>query len=399
MAEIRKGNIRQRSKGSWALTIDTGQKGPDGKRQVVYETIKGTEKDAVKRLRELQVDLAKGQYAPASKLTLGAWLNEWLTSTIRPMRRVQTAERYRIIIDKHISPALGTIQLSKVTALDVQRFINGLLETHSPATIKLTHLVLSGALKEAVRLGLIQVNPAGNMRLPTQKRFEVKIPEADSVKAILDLARQSGDRLYPALFLAARTGMRRGEIMGLEWKNVNLMERRLVVETSLVGKAGRMLIQPPKTEKGRRNIDLDDATIAVLEAHRALQDSERVDLGPDYEDKGRVFADKVGGWTNPDKLLLALKKYGAMVGCPTINVHSLRHFHISVMLQNKTNVVVVSARAGHSSPSFTYSRYAHSLPGAQREAVDAFASFMGDDSSVGNPLADRPQEANIRHNV
>ena len=393
--KAQKGNIRRRSASSFAITIDTGKRSADGKRLIHHESIKGTQADAERRLRALVVDLDRGELVEESRLTLEGWLTEWLTSTIEPHKRRQTAERYEVIIRKNITPSIGKVQLSKLSRLDLQRFFDSLSGTLAPGTIKLIHRVLSTGLLRAVELEIITSNPAKAVKLPPQKKVEVRIPTTEDVMAMLDLARQAGDRLYPAMWLTAFTGMRRGEVMGLQWHNVNLLDRHLSVEDSLVGRGARMHVESPKTERGQRSIDLDDATIAVLEAHRAEQDVERDALGRDYDNKGRVFANKAGDWTCPEHLMLAVKKYGAMVGWPTMNVHTLRHFHISVMLQAKVNIVVVSARAGHATPAFTYSRYAHQVTGAQREAVDAFTTAMG--GNVGRDVGKVDLDTLIRH--
>ena len=137
-----------------------------------------------------------------------------------------------------------------------------------------------------------------------------------------------------------------------------------------------LILNPPKTASGRRTVDLDTGTVQVLAEHREEQRQTIEMLGPAYRDEGRVFANPDGGWVRPQQLYRAVKRLGARIGKPGITVRSLRHFHASVALQTGQNIVVVSKRLGHSNVSITSDIYAHSLPGWQREAAEAFADAM-----------------------
>ena len=182
------------------------------------------------------------------------------------------------------------------------------------------------------------------------------------------------------MHLIAYTGLRRGEAMGLFWGNVDLDEGFLKIEHSLVFARTGMLLEPPKTESGRRTVDIDDGTVQVLLDHRVRQDETRNRVGNMYEDHDRVFADDLGNWISPKRLYDTVKRYGRKTGKPDLTVRSLRHFHASLMLQEGQNLVVVSKRLGHSAVSMTSDIYAHSLPGWQKQAAEAFAVAMENES-------------------
>ena len=202
-------------------------------------------------------------------------------------------------------------------------------------------------------------------------------PDIAAVRTTLELAREKRHHLYACIHLIAYTGLRRGEALGLTWPNVDLDRGHLTVEGSLVrGRERGLIVEPPKTEQGRRGVDLDDGTTQVLAEHRAEQQHAIRILGDVYADEGRVFAGADGGWVNPMQLTRAVKQLGTLVGQPEMTVRSLRHFHASVALQAGQNIVVVSKRLGHSSVSITSDIYAHSLPGWQKETAEAFAEAM-----------------------
>ena len=204
--------------------------------------------------------------------------------------------------------------------------------------------------------------------------------------------------LYACIHLIAYTGMRRGEAMGLLWNDVDLERGRIFIERSLSRTLERGLyVDPPKTHSGRRVIDLDAGTIEVLSKHQEEQRTTQALMRDMYEDYGRVFAGPYGEWINPDQLSKAIKRLGQRVGYPAMTARSLRHFHASVSLQSGQNVVIVSKRLGHASVSTTADIYAHSLPGWQKEAAEAFARTM--DAKDADTNADNAaNHSHILHN-
>ena len=233
-----------------------------------------------------------------------------------------------------------------------------------PQTVNLVHSVLSGAFRHALRLELIHRNPVALVSPPPAKRRDVPPPDIPGVRWALELARDDDHDLYPAMHLIAFTGLRRGEALGLLWRHVDLDRSFLLLEGSLVRNAQHgVLLDLPKTESGRRAVDLDAGTVDVLRRHRVRQAELREAAGDAYVDRGGVFADAQGGWASPQRLLKAVNEYGNRAGQPSMSVRSLRHLHATLLLQSGQNVVVVSKRLGHSVVSITTDGYAHCLPG------------------------------------
>ena len=370
------GRIRQRSPGTHQISYDLGRD-EFGKRRTKAETIRGTKAEAKRLLRARLSALDKGENPVPADTPLRDWLDRWMSEKITPPKRKQrTQETYRNVIDRHIVPHLGNRKLSKVGPVHIQE-LEDQLSTHlSPKMVNQVHIVLSGAFKHALRMELIHRNPVALVPPPSVKRTKIVPPEVSSVRRMLEQARQDGHILYPAMHLIAYTGMRRGEGMGLLWENVDLEEGTVRVEISRVQTRTGVMQEAPKTDSGRRTINLDAGTVEVLREHRERQSEMREEMGEQFQDGGWVFTDELGDPISPKRLYDTVKQYGRRVGEPRMTVKNLRHFHATLMLGNRENPVVVSKRLGHSKVSITLDIYAHVLPGWQQEAADGFAEAM-----------------------
>ena len=280
-----KGSLRQRSPGSWELTIDTGRDAL-GRRQRKFVTVQGTKAHAQRKLRELLTSLDQGIALPAEKILLRDWLDQWMQEIIAPNRRQRTKERYQGIIARHIRPAIGHVQLTKLAPSHVQALESQLSAQGMAAEgVGLVHRVLSGAMKHALRMEMVYRNPVSAVVPPRIIRQEPAPPDISAVRAALQLARTEEHYLYACIHLIAYTGMRRGEAMGLLWNNVDLDQGHILIEQSLSRTLERGLhVDPPKTHSGRRVIDLDAGTIEVMAKHQQHQRTVKELMREAYED-------------------------------------------------------------------------------------------------------------------
>ena len=371
------GSIRKRSEKSWELTIDLGRDA-DGKRRRKFVNVKGTKTQAQQKLRELLSAQDKGVPIGAQKITFGEWLSKWMLEYVVPNTRQKTIERYEGLIQRHIAPVLGRIELTKLTPSDIQALEAKLTaQGMAPQGVQLAHNVISGAFKYALRMERAWRNPAKSVTPPRITRTEVAPPDIARVKEILSLAEEEGHPLFPCLHLLAYTGMRRGEALGLRHQDLNLEAGTV----SIVQTLGRSLhkgiiIQPTKTNAGRRMIDIDDVTVGVLRSHLGKQLLTRMELEGVYEDTGLVFPGPLGELLNPMAVTRAFQSFAKRLGLTGVKVHDLRHFHASVMLQSGQTMVLVAKRLGHASIATTADVYAHLMPGWGKEAANAFAKAM-----------------------
>lgn len=371
------GSIRKRGKNTWELTVDLGRDGK-GKRIRRYQNVKGTKTQAQRSLRDLLVSLDHRTPIDNEKVSLGDWMSQWMIEYVVPNTRQKTVERYRGIIDRHIVPALGHLRLIKVAPRDIRFMEAKLLDSGmSPKGVEMVHTVISGAYKYALRMDVAWRNPAKAVTPPKLEVTEVTPPDISEVKQILALAEAAGDALFPALRLIAYTGLRRGEALGIRNEDINLDAGTISVVQSIGRSVDKGVItEPTKTHAGRRAVDLDGGTIDVLRAHIGNQLLSRLEMGEIYQDHGLLFPNSIGEPLNPMTLTRRYQRYAHQLGITGARLHDLRHFHASVMLQSGASLLLVSRRLGHASIATTGDVYGHLVPGAQKQAAEAFAKLM-----------------------
>ena len=312
---------------------------------------------------------------------MSEWLYKRLHERIEIQRKLNTFERYEGIVRKHLAPVIGCIELSKLSPLDINDALQRQVkDRHYTRTAELAYIVLSGAMKYALDLEQIDVNPIARVAMPKAPRPRVDPPDVQQVKDLLRLAEGEDHYLFVFLKLDARTGMRRGEIIALRWENVNLEEGCLsVVESAVKTRSEGVRLETPKTEQGKRRIDLDGRMVELLAQHKQRLETCLIDLPHGYVDKGLVFPGLDGDWMRPQNMLRHLKELGARVGIPNITFHKLRHFHATIALDQGNNPVVVSQRMGHRNVSTTMDMYGHVLPGWQKEVAENVANVIDEE--------------------
>ena len=371
------GSIRKKGKSSWQIIIDLGRDA-SGKKLRKFVTVKGTKAEAQRKRRELLTNLDKGIPVNSSKITLAAWVERWLAEYVRHKNSQHTYERYDRLLRLHVLPVLGDVELTKLTPSHLKSLEANLsAEGMAPAGVELVHCVISGVLKQALREELVWRVVTQAVTPPRVDRKEVEPPEIAGVRRVLDIAKEQEHPLYPCLHLIAYTGARRGEALALRWQNVNLESGTISIVESLGRSVEKGLVfSPPKTRSGRRVVDLDDDTVALLRAHQGRQLLWQVELGDVFRNQGLVFPNLTGGPLNPMALTREYQRLAAQAGLKAGRLHDLRHFHVSVMLHSGETMVMVSKRLGHATVSTTADIYAHIAPGWQKEAAQRFAKVM-----------------------
>ena len=253
----------------------------------------------------------------------------------------------------------------------------------SAQTVRNVHITIQGALSDAERKGTVVRNVADLADAPTTSRNSrtMSVWTSDELRAFLDAI--SDHYLYPYLYplylLAATTGMRRAEIAGLVWRNVDLDTARLTVSQQLLSVEYKLIESDLKTPTCRRIIDLDPHTVAQLRLHRRHQLEDRMATGRRHKG-GYVFAKPDGSPIHPDLISQTFERLLAKIDLPRIRLHDLRHTHATILLQQGVNPKVVSERLGHASVSFTRDVYQHVLPGMQAQAAATFGTAIFGDS-------------------
>jgi len=384
-----KGHIEQRGENSWRISIYLG-KDHLGKKRFARETVRGTEEDAQMRLAALVIEVGRGRYSSPSKMTVAEFLDRWLEDYCRVSVRQSTYDMYEMLVRVHIAPEIGHVRLDKIAPLDIQGFIrrktrgaraDGKTGTLSPKTVKHIYSVLRAAFNRAVKWGLLPHSPVGAVDAPRCEKHSVSVWTDDEVRRFLAAA--AGERLYAAYLLALGTGLRRGEILGLRWEDIDLARGMLSVRRSLVPTSQGNLLQEPKTAGSRRHVKMSPDLTDALVAHRSKQQEEKDLFQEAYNDLGLVFPSYTGTPLDPRNLARAFEKVIAVAGVPKISFHDLRHTHATMLLQAGVHPKVVAERLGHTEIGTTLDTYSHVLPSMQEEAALVIDRVVG--NPVGNP--------------
>ena len=378
MARERTGKVFEREKGIWYARVSLTD--PSGKRRQIWR--KGENKSHAKELlKELlgKIDESDGTFIEGEKLMLNEYLDRWLDAAARPRLAERTFIDYKDLLTRYVRHEIGNTKLAKVNALMIQKLYSDMQARGlSPRVVRYTHAVLSSALKQAVKWGLLMRNPASLVELPKQTRKEMQALSPDDAAKFLEAAKD--DRWGIVFALALMTGMRPEEYLGLQWKDIDFDQGIVTIQRTLVWrrKGGGWYFGEPKTNRSRRNIPIPFSLVSALRDHKRYQAEQRMKAGPNYHALELVFATPDGGPLMPQNLYRRhfkpiLKRAGLS---PTIRMYDLRHSCATLLLAADINPKVVSERLGHSTVTLTLDVYSHVLPSMQKEATDRLESLL-----------------------
>jgi len=379
-----RGSVVQKQKsGKWYVVLDLERDGTGQGRRQKWHSGYATKRDAERALAGLLAARYDGSYVEPSRLTLGAYLvDRWLPAAATTVRAT-TMNGYRRHVVLYVVPRIGGLPLQGVTPDRLSVLYRELLEHGgqggkplSPTSVRRVHATLHRALRDAQAWGYTNRNAASaaaKPRVPSAGEY-LRVWSSDEVAAFLAAVRP--DRLYAAWHLAVSTGMRRGELLGLRWQDVDLALGRAAVRQTLTHSGYEIVIGEPKTRRSRRSVALDRDTVAVLREWRAAQAAERLAAGPAWIDSGYVFTREDGRYVHPDTFSYWFGKHLQRAGLRSIRFHDLRHTHASLALQAGVSAKVVSDRLGHSSVAFTLDVYSHVVPALQEDAAERVAELF-----------------------
>ncbi|GCE18661.1 tyrosine-type recombinase/integrase [Dictyobacter kobayashii] len=364
------GSISLRKDGRYEIRVTL----EDGTRKRVYAKNK---KEANEKLRQLQQELHQGTIINGPQQTLEQYLKEWLEThkqTIRP----RSWERYEAIVRLHLVPTLGKLPLQKITPQHLDRLYRQKLESGlKPKSVAAIHGMLHTALDKAVRLGLVSRNVCKMVSPPRVVRKEITPLSAEQARKLLEAAK--GHPQEVLFILALSTGMRRGELLGLKWKNVDLVSGVLRIRQALVRMPtgqGYQLAET-KTAKSRRSLVLTAPAVEALKKHKAVQQQWKEAAGPFWHDNDFVFCKAMGEHLDPGyDVLVQLKMLLKKAGLPEIRFHDLRHSTATLLLEQGTNPKIVQEILGHSQISMTMDIYSHVLPTMQMDAMSKLGDLL-----------------------
>ena len=343
---------------------------PDGKRRYVFAKKRS---DAERALRQAMTDAERGLVFEPGTVTVEGYLDRWLADSVKGTVRRSTFVQYESVVNRHIAPALGRLKLKSLTPAHVRALYRNKLDSGlAPRTVQYILVTLHKALKQAVMDGLIPRNVTEAVKAPQAHKKEVRPLDTTQIKALLSAAR--GGRLQALYVLAIHTGLRRSEILGLKWTDVDLETGILSVQRSLDTDG---TFNPPKRNKSRRTVKLTGRAAEALKGHRARQNEERLRLGSLWEDHDLVFPNRVGKPMNADNLYhREFKPLLKKVGLSGFTFHSLRHTSATLLLSKNVNPKIVQEMLGHATISQTMDTYSHVMPGMGDVAATALEEAL-----------------------
>lgn len=337
--------------------------------------VSGASAEAVReKMEALKTARNTGMLARDDGHTVATFTERWLAHKARIVREV-SLDSYRRTLEAHLLPSLGRIRLEKLKASDLDHLYTALLEKGlSTRVARYTHTLAHGMLKQAVRWGLVPRNVAEAATPPRLHTKEMRVWTPAEAARFLD--RSQPDRLYAAWYLTLFTGVRRAELLGLHWRDVDLSRAEIHVRHTLVEVNGRLLLGEPKTRASRRTVAITADTVSVLEEHRARQAEEREHAAEGWTQTGLVFTSRVGTPINPGNLARAYKALIRRAGVPDIRFHDLRHTSASLAVKRGDDPKVVAERLGHTDVAFTLNTYVHTFADQRREAALGIADLF-----------------------
>lgn len=411
-AELRDENGERRPcrkrHGSWWYNVPV----PDSASGKTKQLTRGgfpTAKEAQRALTDLVSQINAGTWTDDQGMTVGQWLEKWLERKEQTGLRFSTLTIYRQHVRDYLTPALGTLRLKDLRPGHVSDLLASLQGTTGPSGKELSvssilriHACLRSALSTAQKMRLVSFNAARDVELPKPQRKRVRPWQPYELGAFLEHVRT--DRLGTLFEILVASGLRRGEVLGLRWQDVDVATGTLTVAQQIVERAGLdspcgacglvhrgLRFGPVKTDAGdHRRVELDQYSAGVLLQQQILQDGERTEWGEAYSDHGLVFAREDGSPIRPSQVLRDFHRLTEQVQVPAdpsnpngptttlrkVRLHDLRHGSASLMLAAGVDMNVISKRLGHSRSSFTADTYAHMLDGVGREAAEKAAALI-----------------------
>jgi integrase len=376
-----RGHLRERSPGHWGIVIDARDL-RTGKRKRRWHAFRGTKREAQVECARLIAEQAGGIQIDPTRITLAEYFERWLEH-MRGQASPRTVERYAEIARNNLVPLLGRQTLPKLVPATISAAYAKALATGrrdgqgglSPRTVTHMHRVLRQALQQAVVWQLLARNPADAVRPPKVERRQMRTLDADATIDLIEAARDTS--LFGPILLGALCGLRRGEVVALRWRSVDLERGQLsIVASAEQTKAG---VREKETKSGKnRAVALPEMLINELRAHRGRQAQDLLKLGVRLTDDHHVVTRQDGEPLQPRSLTHAFVKFMRSRNLPQIRLHDLRHSHATHMLAAGVHPTIAQERLGHSSVGVTIDLYSHVLPGMQAEAVTRVDAVLRD---------------------
>ena len=370
------GNIRKRKDGRWEGRYTVGHDPETGK-AIIKNVLGKTQAEVKEKLKKAIEENVGIDYRRAKTYTVGSWLEVWMENYVKIKLRPSTFKTSQGFLKNHIKPQIGGIPLADLTSLDLQRFYKHLLDGGrvdrieakkkpkglAPKTVRNIHQMIGSAYNLAIEQKLVTRNPTQGCALLKVEHKEMKTLTSDQLDAFFQEAKDSG--VFALYYIDLTTGLRRGELLGLKWSDIDLEKGDLRVQRQIGRIDGKIIEMPLKTKNAYRTLPLSaDAINVLMQQRRKTGNSEW------------VFPSPTGGPMSPDSVLHMLHRVLKRAGLPKVRFHDLRHTFATLALQNGVDIKTVSGMLGHFSAGFTLDTYAHVTTDAQLKAAQTMGNIL-----------------------
>ena len=369
------GNIRKRKDGRWEGRYTAGHDPVTGK-QIFKNVLGKTQTEVKEKLKKALVEAGQVDFTKLGQYTVGTWMDTWFENVAKIKVRPSSHQTYKGYIDNHIKPKIGKIPLEKLTTMDLQKFYRKLLTKGrverieskeqpkglSAKTVRNINQVISSAMDLAVAQKIILTNPTNACELPKVEHQEMQTIPAEQLQAFLDEAKATG--VYEMYYIELATGLRRGELLGLKWSDIDWKNGIIKVRRQVARVDGQIVEAPLKTKNSYRAVTISQQAIEVLREQKRKTNDQY------------VFPSPNGGPISPDSVNNMLKRVLERAGIPKVRFHDFRHTFATIALQNGVDIKTVSGMLGHFSAGFTLDTYAHVTTSAQKEAAQTMGNVL-----------------------
>ena len=392
------GSIEKRGENTYRLIVSTG-KNLDGSRAKRTKTIHGSRKDAEIALAEFVTEANHGLIPEGKPITFEEFFHVWQINYGEKELAPSTYKRYVRMLETRILPYLGSFTLEKIKPTDLMKLYDMLeqdiqirrlaknngertLKPLSKKTILEHHRLISSMLHKAVYWQLIPFNPAERVQPPRASRAKRKFYDDEQCKVLLNnlnTLQENEFKYKVAIILDVFTGARLGELMGLEWNDIDFKNKEIAIN-----KASQYLpekgiyTKEPKTSSSYRNVSIPDSVVEMLEEYKLWYDNQKELCGEFWHDSNRLFVQDNGKPMHPDTVSKWFGKFIKRIGLPVINFHGIRHTNATLLISQNVDVAVVAARLGHAQISTTFNFYVHPLASHNRSAGIVLQNLLVD---------------------
>ena len=379
---ITTGSIAQKdTKGrTWQITIELPKDPITGKRIRKYRTVQGTRKEAERAKFEFIKEIENGIYVDNNKICITEWIQKWLDVYIEPNVSPTTLSRYQGMVKRYINPLIGHVRVQELNHLAVQSWVNSLKvspisgKEMSAATIKHCYHVLKGAMDKAIVAGIIYRSPCDKIMLPKGQKKQAVIFNEAQIRQLIKAAK--GTEMELIIDMELCLGLRRGELLGLQWGDIDWENNQIRIVRNRVIVDGKAIVKEPKTESSVRVLDAPDMLMEKLRRHRGNCMRNRIKLGWNYKVNDYIIVHQDGKPIYPEYVSQMLTKLLEKAGLPKCRFHDLRHLCASIMVLQGVNVKVAQERLGHKDITTTMNIYSHVLPSSARDAAEKIGQLV-----------------------